>query len=121
MILRAHECRARASEARELARQVRRASTKTAFEQAADYWCALAERVEQQEEEQPGRTALVLHLPVSAEAHTDSMPVFKYFVTVGIALFLGLLAVSAQFEARMPDAAAFKAQTNAALLSAKPY
>jgi hypothetical protein len=55
-------------------------------EQAADYWCALAERVEQQEEEQPGRTALVLHLPVSAEAHTDSMPVFKYFVTVGIAL-----------------------------------
>jgi hypothetical protein len=119
MILRAHECRARASEARELARQVRRASTKTAFEQAADYWCALAERVEQQEEEQP--TALVLHLPVSAEAHTDSMPVFKYLVSVGIALFLGLLAVSAQFEARMPDAAAFKAQTNAALLSAKPY
>jgi hypothetical protein len=44
--------------------------TKTALEQAAEYWFALAELVKQREKEQPGRTAL--HLPVPAEAHTDS-------------------------------------------------
>ena len=50
------------------------------------------------------------------------MPVFTYLVSVGTALFLGLLAVSAQFDSRVPDAAAgSKAQTNATLLSTKPY
>jgi hypothetical protein len=50
------------------------------------------------------------------------MPVFTYLVSVGTALFLGLLALSAQFDSRVPDAAAgTKAQTNAALLSPKPY
>ena len=62
---------------------------------------------------------MALHLPVTAEAHTDSMPVFTYLVSVGTALILGLLAVSAQFDLRVPDASAgSKAQTNAALLSA---
>ena len=120
MILHAYECRARANEARELARQVKRASTKTALEQAAEYWFALAERVEQQAGKQPARTAL--HLPPSFDSHVDGLPVFKYLVSVGIALFLGMLAVSAQFESRASNAAAVsKAQTNAALLSDKPY
>jgi hypothetical protein len=84
------------------------------LEQAAEYWSVLAERLEQREDS--GKTAL--HLPVSAEAQTDSMPVFTYLVSVGTALFLGLLALSAQFESRVADAAAVsKAQTNAALLS----
>ena len=114
MILHAHECRARANEARELARQVKRASTKTALEQAAEYWFALAERVEQQEG--------ALHLPPLFASHVDGLPVFRYLVSVGIALFLGMLAVSAQFESRASNAAAVsKAQTNAALLSDKPY
>jgi hypothetical protein len=119
MILSAHECRARASEARELAQQAKRTSTKTALEQVAEYWFALAERVEQRDEEQPG--TMGLHLPVTVEAHTDSMPVFTYLVSVGAALILGLLAVSAQFDSQVPDASAGSAQTNAALLSAKPY
>ena len=43
-------------------------------------------------------------------------------LSVGIALFLGLLAVSAQFEARAPDAAAVStAQSSAGLFSAKSY
>jgi hypothetical protein len=118
MILHAHECRARANEARQLAWQVKRVSTKTALEQAAEYWSALAERLEQRKD--PGKTAL--HLPLPAEAQTDSVPVFRYLVSVGTALFLGLLALSAQFESRVPDAAAVsKPQTNASLLSAKPY
>jgi hypothetical protein len=110
MILHAHECRARANEARELARQVKRASTKTALEQAAEYWFAL--------EQQEG----ALHLPPPFASHVDGLPVFRYLVSVGIALFLGMLAVSAQFESRASNAAAVsKAQTNAALLSDKPY
>jgi len=118
MILHAHECRARANEARQLAWQVKRVSTKTALEQAAEYWSALAERLEQRKD--PGKTAL--HLPLPAEAQTDSVPVFRYLVSVGTALFLGLLALSAQFESRVPDAAAVsKPQTNASLLSAKSY
>jgi hypothetical protein len=120
MILSTHECRARASEARELARQAKRTCTKTALEQVAEYWFALAERVEQRDEERPGTMAL--HLPVTAEAHTDSMPVFTYLVSVGTALILGLLAVSAQFDSRVPYASAgSQAHTNAALLSANPY
>ena len=117
MILHAHECRARANEARELARQVKRASTKTAFEQAAEYWFALAERVEQQAGKQPARTAL--HLPPPFHSHVDGLPVFRYLVSVGIALFLGMLAVSAQFESRASNAAAVSKAP--ALLSDKPY
>ena len=69
---------------------MKRASTKTALEQAAEYWFALAERVEQQEG--------ALHLPPPFASHVDGLPVFRYLVSVGIALFLGMLAVSAQFE-----------------------
>ena len=82
MILHAHECRARANEARELARQVKRASTKTALEQAAEYWFALAERVEQQEG--------ALHLPPPFASHVDGLPVFRYLVSVGTALISGI-------------------------------
>jgi hypothetical protein len=110
MILRANECRARAREAIELARHTKRVSTKTALEQAAEYWVGLAERVEQQ------RGRPVLHLPSSVGAHTDSMPVLSYVVSVGIALFFGLLVASAQLQPREPDhGAVSKAQTNAAL------
>ena len=120
MRLRAQECRARASEARELAPQVKKASRKAALEQAAEYWSALAERVEQSEGKQPGRTAL--HLPRPSESHSDAMPIFGYLLSVGIALFLGLLAVSAQLDTRAPDAAAVStAQSSAALFSTKSY
>jgi hypothetical protein len=110
MILRAQECKERAIAARELARQTKRAATKAALVQTADYWSVLAERLEQREQ--------VLHLSAPAQAHPASMPLVRYLVGVGIALFLGLLAASAQFESRAPDAAAVStAQTNAALLS----
>ena len=50
------------------------------------------------------------------------MPVSGYLVGVGIALFLGLLASSAQFESRAPRAAAVSmAQTNAVLLPTKSF
>jgi len=118
MILRAHQCRARASEARELARQTKRAATKAALEQAAEYWSGLAERVEQREQRHPGRTAFHVPIPIQTHKDKDPMPVVGYLVSVGIALFLGLLAVSEQFVSGVPDAAAVSnAQTNAALLS----
>jgi hypothetical protein len=119
MILRAHQCRARASEARELARQTKRAATKAALEQAAEYWSGLAERVEQREQRHPGRTAF--HVPIPTQTHKDPMPVVGYLVSVGIGLFLGLLVVSEQFVSGVPDAAAISAaQTNAAIFLAKP-
>ena len=114
MILRAQECRERATEARKLAHETKRPATKAALVQAADYWSALAERLEQCEQ--------VLRLSRPVQTLAVSMPVFGYLVGVGIALFLGLLAASAQFESLAPDAAALlTAQTNAALLSTKSY
>jgi hypothetical protein len=50
------------------------------------------------------------------------MPIFGYLLSVGIALFLGLLAVSAKLETRALDAAAVSTvQSSAALFSAKSY
>jgi hypothetical protein len=120
MNLRAHECRARAIEARELARQIKRRATKTALEQAAEYWFGLAERMEQRGQKQPARTTLRLAIPTRAQP--DSMPVFGYLVSVGVALLFVLLAVSARLQSEVPDgvAAVSAAQTNAALFSAKP-
>jgi hypothetical protein len=119
MHLRAHECRARAMEARELAWEAKRPATRTALEQAAEYWLGLAERVEQREQEQPAKP---LHLTRLTHAQPNSMPVFRYFVSVGIALFFGLLAVSTKLQSEVPGgvAAAPTVQPNAALLSAKP-
>jgi hypothetical protein len=67
MHLRAHECRERAVEAWELAQQAKRPSTKNAFERAADYWVALAERVELEE-----RKSIPLARTV---IHSDRMPI----------------------------------------------
>jgi hypothetical protein len=65
---------------------------------------------------------MAFHVPILIQTHKDPMPVMGYLVSVGITLFLGLLAVSAQFGSGVPDAAAVsKAQTSALLLSAKPY
>ena len=94
MILRAQECRERATEARKLAHETKRPATKAALVQAADYWSALAERLEQCEQ--------VLRLSRPVQTLAVSMPVFGYLVGVGIALFLGLLAASAQFKITSP-------------------
>src|SRR4051794_34261123 len=110
MILRANECRARARDAIELARHTKRVSTKTALEQAAEYWSGLAQRVEQQR----GRTAL--HLPSSSRRTPTQCPSLELPCQCGDCLILGLLVASAQLEPREPDhGAVSKAQTNAAL------
>ena len=85
MHLRAHECRERALHARELARQAKRPSAKNTFEQTADYWIALAERVELGE-----RKSVFLAQPA---VHSERMPLVGYLFSVGIALFLGLFGV----------------------------
>src|SRR5215218_1351382 len=72
MILRADECKARAREARKPALQTKRASTKAALDQAAEYWFGLVDRLEHGEQ-QPGKTALHLSSPPS-EPSADSMP-----------------------------------------------
>jgi hypothetical protein len=91
MHLHAHECRERALEARELARQAKRPSAKNTFEQTADYWLALAERVELGE-----RKSISLAQPV---VPSERMPLVGYLLSVGIALFLGLVSLSAYLEA----------------------
>jgi hypothetical protein len=103
MHLRAHECRERAMEARELARQAKRPSAKTAFENAAEYWLALGERVERLEPEQ--RRPLPLAQAAPRSAHPDSMPIIGYFLSVGLALFLGLVALHAYLESGVPESA----------------
>ena len=88
-------------------------------EQAAEYWSALAERVEQSEGKQPGRTAL--YLPRPSEVTLSAMPVFGCLLSVGIALFLGLLAVSAQFEARHRRGGGLNGSEHCGAVSAKSY
>jgi len=52
----------------------------------------------------------------------DAMPIFGNLLSVGIALFLGLLAVSTQFGTeRRTRRRSRKAQRSAALFSAKSY
>jgi hypothetical protein len=100
-------------EARELARQAKRPSAKNAFEQAADYWLALAERVEVGE-----RKSISLARPV---VHSDRMPLVGYLLSVGMALFLGLVSLSAYLEAGRDSAAKLSlAPTTASLVSGTP-
>jgi len=104
MNLRAHECRERAMDARALARSARTTAAWTAFEQAADYWFALAERVEL-EQDQPQRIRVAAFPSSPRTVYPDTMPVLGYFLAVGVALFLGVMAVSATFDPGRPDGA----------------
>src|SRR4051812_12948724 len=96
MSLPAHECRERAMVACELARSARTAAVWTACEQTADYWFALAKRVEL-EQEQP-QSIRALSRSSSRTVYPDTMLILGYFLSVGVALFLGLMALSATFD-----------------------
>jgi hypothetical protein len=77
MSLRAAECRERAMDARELARSARTTAAWTACEQAADYWLALAERVEL-EQELPQRIRVALSPSSSRTVYPDTMPILGF-------------------------------------------
>src|SRR3954467_11046632 len=102
MNLRAAECRERAMDARELARSARTTAVWTACEQAADYWFALAERLEL---EQSQRIRVALSPSLSRTVYPDTMPILGYFLAVGVALFLGLVALNAYVDPGRPDGA----------------
>jgi hypothetical protein len=89
-------------DARELARSARTTAAWTACEQAADYWLALAERVEH---EQPQRIRVALSPSLSRMVYPDTMPILGYFLAVGVALFLGLVALNAYVDPGRPDGA----------------
>jgi hypothetical protein len=120
MNLRAHECRERAMDARELARTARTTASWTACEQVADYWLVLAERVES-EEEQPQRIKVALSPSLSRTVYPDTMPILGYFLAVGVALFLGLVALNAYVDPGRTDGAprASMAPATASLLPAR--
>ena len=89
-------------DARELARSARTTAAWTACEQAADYWFALAERVELE----PEQTIRVVPSPFSSRTvYPDTMPLLGYFISVGVALFLGLVALNAYVDPGRPDGA----------------
>jgi hypothetical protein len=112
MHLRAHDCRERALHARELAQQAKRPSAKNTF-QTADYWIALAERVELGE-----RKSVFLAQPA---VHSVRMPLVGYLFSVGIALFLGLVSLSSYLEAGPGSAAKLStAPTTASLVAGVP-
>jgi hypothetical protein len=120
MNLRAHECRERAMDARELARTARTTASWTACEQVADYWLVLAERVES-EDEQPQRIKVALSPSLSRTVYPDTMPILGYFLAVGVALFLGLVALNAYVDPGRTDGAprASMAPATASLLPAR--
>jgi hypothetical protein len=89
-------------DAQELARSARTISAWMACEQAAGYWFALAERVEL-EQEQPQRIRVALSPSSSRTVYPDTMPILGYFLAVGVALFLGLVALNAYVDPRRPD------------------
>ena len=68
-------------DARELARSARTTAAWTACEQAADYWLALAERVERTE--QPQRIRVALSPSSSRTVYPDTMPMLGYFLASG--------------------------------------
>ena len=81
-------------DARELARSARTTAAWTACEQAADYWLALAERVSRSRSNR--RRIRVAAFPSSPRTvYPDTMPLLGYFLSVGVALFLGLVALNA--------------------------
>jgi hypothetical protein len=118
MNLRAHQCRERAMDARDLARSARTTAAWTACEQVAHYWLALAERVEL---EQPQRIRLALSPSSSRTVYPDTMPILGYFLAVGVALLLGLVALNAYVDPGRPDGApqVSAAPTTASLLPAR--
>ena len=108
-------------DARELARSARTTAAWTACEQVADYWLVLAERVELEQEQQ--QRIRVAAFPSSPRAvYPDTMPILGYFLSVGVALFLGLMALSATFDPGRPDGAPrlSMAPTTASLLPGRP-
>ena len=107
-------------DARELARSARTTAAWTACEQAADYWLALAERVEL-EQEQPQRIRVALSPSSSRTVYSDTMPILGYFLSVGVALFLGLVALNAYVDPGRPDGAPSLSMTpaTASLLPAR--
>ena len=105
-------------DARELARSARTTAAWTACEQVADYWLVLAERVELEQEQQ--QRIRVAAFPSSPRAvYPDTMPILGYFLSVGVALFLGLMALSATFDPGRPDGASRASVAPAALLPAR--
>jgi hypothetical protein len=106
--------------ARELARDARTTASWTACEQVADYWLVLAERVES-EEEQPQRIKVALSPSLSRTVYPDTMPILGYFLAVGVALFLGLVALNAYVDPGRTDGAprASMAPATASLLPAR--
>ena len=107
-------------DARELARSARTTAAWTACEQVADYWLVLAERVELEQEQQ--QRIRVAAFPSSPRAvYPDTMPILGYFLSVGVALFLGLMALSATFDPGRPDGAPSLSMvpTTASLLPAR--
>ena len=108
-------------DAREFARSARTTAAWTACEQAADYWLALAERVER-ETEQPQRIRVALSPSSSPTVYPDTMPLLGYFISVGVALFLGLVALNAYVDPGRPDGAPSlsMAPATASLLPAGP-
>jgi hypothetical protein len=108
MHLRAHDCRERAMEARGLAGQAKRPAAKNSFQQAAQYWLALAERVEIGE-----RKSIFLAQPI---VHSNRMPLVGYLLSVGGALFLGLLSLSAYLGGGSDSAAKLSAAKSTAPL-----
>ena len=104
-------------DARKLARSARTTAAWTACEQVADYWLVLAERVELEQEQQ--QRIRVAAFPSSPRA---VMPILGYFLSVGVALFLGLMALSATFDPGRPDGAPrlSMAPATASLLPGRP-
>ena len=89
-------------DARELARSARTTAARTACEQVADYWLVLAERIEL-EQEQPQRIRATLSPSLARTVYPDTMPVLGYFLAVGVALVLGLVALNAYVDPGRPD------------------
>jgi hypothetical protein len=79
----------------------------------------LAERVEH---EQPQRIRVALSPSSSPTVYPDTMPLLGYFISVGVALFLGLVALNAYVDPGRPDGAPSlsMAPATASLLPARP-
>ena len=89
---------------RELARRAKKPSAKKAFEQTAEYWLGLAERLEHEE-----RKSICLPEPI---IHSDRMACCWVPFKRWDVLMLGLVFLSPYFETR-PDRAARLSQAPA--------
>jgi hypothetical protein len=98
--------------ARDLARSARTMAVWTACEQVAEYWLVLAERIESEPEQPQRRVALPPSL--SRTVYPDTMPILGYVLSVGIALFLGLIVLNSYADPGQPDGAPSLSMTPAA-------